>query len=405
MPETQPLRVFAVDLDTIASGGQYSFATLLTELARQDDLEVRVLTGEGPIAQAYSDPTISLVTTSQKLTSVSLRPRELVSTLRSLWGLVSCVRSEIRQYRPDVIHANSARSGVVALLAAASGHPPLVVHIRDHFRPSVTARLARAALLYRSAAVIAVSRYTAKRFEMSGLREVDVVYNAIHPERFARTLPPSTRRVELGDDREGRIVLGIVGQLIPRKGQDIAIQALARVRSGGVDAVLWLVGEEKRLEHMGPSAGGFANRLHELTAELDLTDHVRFVGETRDVSSLIGDMDILLIPSRDEPFGRTFLEATALDVPTIVTSESGLSEIVTHGVSSIVLPPSDPEPWAEAIMRLSRDRPGRLELTREAALAAGATFRPDVHAARVRSIYSRILARSASEESLSVDRS
>jgi glycosyltransferase involved in cell wall biosynthesis len=80
---------------------------------------------------------------------------------------------------------------------------------------------------------------------------------------------------------------------------------------------------------------------------------VWWLGEREDVPQLIRAMDVLLLPSWEEPFGRALIEAMALGVPVVATSVGGPAEIVEQGREGYLVAPRKAHNWALAIARLA----------------------------------------------------
>jgi glycosyltransferase involved in cell wall biosynthesis len=83
------------------------------------------------------------------------------------------------------------------------------------------------------------------------------------------------------------------------------------------------------------------------------------MGERDDVPAVLRAVDLLLVPSWEEPFGRSVVEAMAMRVPVVATSVGGPAEIVRAGVDGLLLEPRRPKRWAEAIEPFL-DEPDRL---------------------------------------------
>ena len=145
----------------------------------------------------------------------------------------------------------------------------------------------------------------------------------------------------------------MVAQLSPWKGQDTAIEALQLLREQDVDAHLLLIGSAKfvasstRFDNEAYVAG-----LKRLVADAGLEDRVSWLGERDDVPELVRALDVLLLPSEEEPFGRALLEAMALEVPVVATSVGGPPELVRDGIEGHLAPPGEPEAWAQAVRRV-----------------------------------------------------
>ena len=344
------MRVLVVSHTATVGGGELSLLELVRALPR--DVEVVAACPRGELASRLGG--------CATIPEVELG----FGASGAVRGLVSLARAAVRVRRlargVDVVHANSVRAGLVASLAGA----PVVVMVRDCLPASPLGRLVRLVIRRRARVVVANSDYTARRFGGA-----TVVHPPVDVERFA-SAPPARL--------EGSPVLGVVAQLTPWKGQADAIRALALVRRTQPEAVLVLVGSAK----FATRATRFDNRsyeaeLRELARQEGVADAVRFLGERDDVAALISGLDVLLVPSWEEPFGRTVVEALAAGVPVAATSVGGPAEILAAG-GGLLVPPRDPARLAEAALALVGRRPVDVPLDR---------FTPRTHAAAMLAVY------------------
>ena len=95
-------------------------------------------------------------------------------------------------------------------------------------------------------------------------------------------------------------------------------------------ARLLIVGE-------GPELG----RAEQLIDQLGVAAHVELVGEAQDVVGLLSVSDLFLLPSLQESFGLSALEAMACGVPVVASNVGGLPEVITDGVTGFLHPPDD----------------------------------------------------------------
>jgi glycosyltransferase involved in cell wall biosynthesis len=89
--------------------------------------------------------------------------------------------------------------------------------------------------------------------------------------------------------------------------------------------------------------------------EAGLHEAVEFAGEQPDALRWLSAADLFLLPSAQESFGLSALEAMACEVPVIASHVGGLPEVVTEGVTGYLRPPDDTAGMAEAAVALLRD--------------------------------------------------
>jgi L-malate glycosyltransferase len=329
---------------------------------------------EGPLAAALDEHGVARVPITGTDVSFRLHPVSTPRGLAALAGSALGLVRTLRRLRPDVVHANGVRAGLLAGIPSRLTGTPLVVQVHDNLPEGLLGRLVRLAIASTADEVIAVSRATARRFD-EGLRRprARTVYISFDRSRFDRDYDDARTREELGVGPDTPL-LGEIAQITPWKGQLDAIEALARIHRRHPDAVLLLIG------HVAFAGKGvrydneaYLERLHQRVEELGLREHVRFMGQRDDVAELVSALDVMVLPSWDEPFGTAALEAMASGTVPAVGSEGGPAEYVDQGVSGLVLEPRRPDVWADEIGDLLDDR-HRLERMAERALEGADRF-------------------------------
>jgi glycosyltransferase involved in cell wall biosynthesis len=153
-------------------------------------------------------------------------------------------------------------------------------------------------------------------------------------ERKILTIPNTTteRReswVAGGERIPGRVIF--VGQIIPEKGLDLLLGAVAVLRGKGLNVTLDVVGDMDGWE--SPSYAGYRAGLRARARQADLAGAVEFLGWREDVPVLMARASVHCCPSRPEQreaFGNVVLEAKMSGVPSIVTPSGDLPELVAH---------------------------------------------------------------------------
>lgn len=102
-------------------------------------------------------------------------------------------------------------------------------------------------------------------------------------------------------------------------------------------------------------------------------------------------LDVLLLPSWEEPFGRAVIEAMAMEVPVIATNVGGPPEIIRDGREGFLLAPREPRAWADAIRSLT-EIPRRLQMGRAGRRRVEQAFTVERHVAAMLDLYERAIA-------------
>ena len=319
--------------------------------------------------------------------SLNLHPVQTTRGLARLMRSALALRDTARRYEADVIHANSVRAGLIAGLARRLGGPPVVVQCHDHLPRTRVGRVIRRAVARSADEVVAVSKQTAAEFN-HGLRrpKAECVYISVDQARFSPAAAGSSDiRAELGLAPDARL-LAEVAQITPWKGQDTAIRALPGVREH-FDAHLLIVGDvafsSQRYDNVG-----FRQSLDSLVRELGVERAVHFVGHREDVPELIGALDMLLLPSWDEPFGLVVAEAMAVGTPVLVTDRGGVRDYVRDGVNGRLLPAREPSAWTAALVELLGDREA-LERMGAESIRTAAQFNDERYCSDMIAVYER----------------
>lgn len=185
---------------------------------------------------------------------------------------------------------------------------------------------------------------------------VTVVYNGVDLTRFdprhrARFAPAA--RAEAGVAADARVAL-FVGSGFERKGLATAIDAMAGTSR---PLVLLVVGRGDRAPYEAQAG------------RLGLGGRLRWLGARPDVERWYAAADVVVLPTRYEPFGNVHLEALASGVPVVTSRVAGGAEVVTEGVTGAVVDPGDAEAVARALDRMAEAPRQAMEAAARAAAA------------------------------------
>lgn len=197
--------------------------------------------------------------------------------------------------------------------------------------------------------VVAISGRVRRELMQIGVpeRKIEVIPNGVDGEEF-RPGPPDRRALRAALDLPAGVPLALfVGNLrVPLKNLDTVLRALAQTPG-------------LHLAVAGELAG---SPYPAMARQLGLTERVHWLGFRRDVNALMRAADLLVFPSRYEPFALVILEAMASGLPLITASTVGAAELVTPDCGLIVDDPEDADTLAQAMRELSADAPRRLRM-------------------------------------------
>ncbi|MEA3638959.1 MAG: glycosyltransferase [Lamprobacter sp.] len=252
----------------------------------------------------------------------------------------------IRQTRPDLVHLHSRigadlMGGIAARLA---GVP--VLHTRRVDNPEPRLLVATKYRLHDR--VIAISAGIERVLLAEGLpaAKLRLVRSAVPAARFARPCQTGLIRERLGLP-EDALLLGVVAQLIARKGHLILLRALPA-----------LLAEHPRLQVVFFGQGPLAGLLKQQINATGLSGRVHLVGFRDDLAELLPCLTLLVHPALMEGLGVSLLQAAAAGVPIVASRVGGIPEAVEDAVTGILLPAGDSLALKQALRALLND-PGR----------------------------------------------
>jgi glycosyltransferase involved in cell wall biosynthesis len=267
----------------------------------------------------------------------------------------------------DVIHANFFMSGLVGLRLRETLGVPMVMTFhalglvrREHqgsadgfpaARIDIERRIVRRA--ERLIAECPQDRLDLMRLYDASAQRISMVPCGVDLSVFAPASRIAARR-ELGLRPDEFVVLQL-GRLVPRKGVDNVIRAVAQM-DGTVPVRLLVVGGESPIpdERATPEIG----RLRAVARECGVADRVSFIGhrQREQLRSCYAAADVFATTPWYEPFGITPLEAMACGTPVVGSAVGGIQYSVVDGVTGFLVPPHDPAALARRLALL-RDNP------------------------------------------------
>ena len=333
------------------------------------------LTAEGPLRRMLEDGGAAVTV----IPAPVLR-KSLLSPLGLLWFVADSVRRTpamvrlLRRTAADVVYVSTVTVPWWLVVARLSG-ARVVCHV--HEAEDTVPRVVRFGL----AAPLLLAHRVVANSDVSR----DVVVGSV-PRLRSRTavvyngVPGPAEPAPLREVLTGPVRLVLIGRVSPRKGTDVAVEALDLLRARGLDVTLDLVGG------VFPGYEWYSAQVEAQVAAADLGDRVRWRGVLPEIWGSLAGADIALVPSRAEPFGNAAVEAMLAGRPVVAAAVQGLREIVRDRENGELAAPGDATGLADAVQRLVEDWPAarvRAAAARAEALSRFSTERYRAELVRV----------------------
>lgn len=252
------------------------------------------------------------------------------------------LRRIIHKYRIDVVYVNGPRVLLGAALAARSRYP-VIFHSHNYLQRRKDIAVVRYALGQCSSTVIACCEHVATPLAAgnAGACPVMVIPNGVPDAGFrARQYPP-----------EGPWKIGMVGRISPEKGHLVLLDAVRLLAGEGHRIAVTVAGAPLF------SSDGYEGEVRQRADGLD----VRFRGWIEDAGKLLGDFDLLVVPSTAEPgLPRVVLEAFSAGLPVVALASGGIPEAVRDNITGFLAADATPASLAARLQSVMSSPPADL---------------------------------------------
>jgi L-malate glycosyltransferase len=313
-------------------------------------------------------------------------PIQLARYIRSFAVSIRSLRTELLSLQPDVVHANSVRSGLVASTATLGMKLPVVWHLHDTLpKHPFSLGIRCLAAVSRRTSQIAVSHSTARTFCGSIWRRRLAAKTEVLHNVFAGVRPQSTEEqraqllAELGANN--RFLIGCVAQICERKNQVAMVDIFAEVLKSTPEAMLLIAGSA-----LFPYNQPYENKVRQRIQELGISASVRMLGKRNDVPLLLDVMDLLVLPSLSEPFPMILLEAMSAGLPAVAFAVDGIPELLADRRTAWLVPAGENAQMARTILWAEKHPEQRTRLAQAARVSLTKRDTPAMYARRLANI-------------------
>ena len=254
----------------------------------------------------------------------------------------------------DIVHTHTAKAGVLGRIAARMAGARTVIHsphghdFYGYFGPMGSVLIVWAERF--------AGRYCDCIHVLTQLEREEMVKRRICPEEKIQVIASGVSLDAAAEKKDGRdLCVGFVGRLEPVKGPDYFIEAAA-VIARELPGVKFVVAGD----------GSMRSALEARSQALGLAGKVRFIGWVEDINAALGQVDILVVPSRNEAVGRVILEAAARGVPSVAARVGGIPEVVRDKETGLLVAGHDVQALAFGVLSLLKDEALRWKMGTQA---------------------------------------
>jgi len=225
---------------------------------------------------------------------------------------------------------------------------------------------------------IAISTQIKQHWVEKGLdtKKIDVIYN-VYQSSDDDALPDND--IPSISEYDGYKIF-FVGRLIECKGIPFLVKGFEQIINNNINAKLFLVGD-----------GEEENKLKEYISDLNLKQHVVFLGYKTNPQAFIRKADLLVLPSSEEGFGRVLLEAMDVGIPVIGTRIGGIPEIIENEVNGLLVNYGDVDNLKQSIIAILKDESLRLRIIQGGYETINSRFRNETYQKKLENVYDTLL--------------
>ena len=296
---------------------------------------------------------------------------------------ISRVADWMKSQNFDLIHSHMSRAHAFGvLLKLKTGVPVIATAHNRSFQLHWTFND------YVIANSQATCRYS-KRINFVNSKRIETVHCFTDLERFKNITERCKRRVsrQLRTNSDDFLV-GVVGEVVKRKGHIYLFHALAEIIEAVPNFRLVMLGRFNRDE-------AYVKRLRRIVMRDKLIGRVKWLGLRSNVQDFMATFDLTVVPSIEEPLGLVALESLAAGTPVVASDTGGLPEIIEHQQSGLIVPPKRPAAIAKAVIELANDPMRRMRMGQTGKAFVFENFDPQLLSQKVEAVYEKVLGTAA----------
>jgi len=340
-------------LSRLNIGGPSLHAVLLTKYLNNEDYESLIVSG--CLSEGEGDMSYLLDGSATTHITVNTMTREIAigDDIRAVVELYKIFRRE----KPDIVHTNMAKAGMVGRAAAYLARVPIIIHtFHGHvfsgyfssLKTNIFLLIERLLALISTKIVVisneikreicSIYRITSKKkvtviplgFELTELQPLDQ-YKGYFRKKFS-----------IPDDSP---IIGIVGRITGIKNHNLFVDIAKLIFNQNANVHFLVIGD-----------GDLRDELEKCVVSEKMSDHFHFTGWVKETAKIYADLDIMVLTSKNEGTPVTVIEAMHYKIPVVCSEVGGLPDIVSDGNTGFLVKSFNPEDFVPIITKLLDDR-------------------------------------------------
>lgn len=267
------------------------------------------------------------------------------------WQAYQTVAKWLNHLRPDIVHTHTSKAGLVGRLAAHRAGVPKIIHSThgqvfsgyfNAFTSNLIVLAERQAAKWCEIIVVLshaeIHEHLSRRVGQND--QYRVIPNGVEPSKYLKSDEVRNQLRTEANLTPDQCLLAMVGRMTPVKGHKILLHSLKIICAQEPSVRVWMVGE-----------GECRPELERLAVRLGIDQYIRWWGYRENIPAMLQAIDLLIMPSLNEGFGLSAVEAMASGCPVVGSRVGGIPEVIQEKETGWLVPPQDPSALAEAILQ------------------------------------------------------
>lgn len=374
------MKILLVDSSARLGGDQKGFIDLCTALHTSKEIQLAVAVSRGAVYDRLAETGIKLYPLNEETHE---QQRGFLAWLTKLFASQDYIGQAIREFKPDIVHANTFES--VKVIPSLSRHKLLFWSV-DSLRLSWTETLAVAARCTRIIAGSgAIDEFLSNALPPAYCGRVRVIRDALDTHLYKPGNKVQARAAF--DLPQGVPLVGMVADLIPWKRHAYFLETAKIMLCESPDMQFVIVGRPYSKDY-----ATYEKKFKELLATFVPFENVRWLKNVTQTEQVLPAFDLLIHTGFGEPSGRAVCEAMAMEIPVVALDSGAIRDLITNRKDGILVRNDDPKEFAREALNLLADPAQLAAMKIEARLSMLKAFTKEEIAQRMIAEYKNAIA-------------